>query len=194
MLHIILLILIISPIDSVYQSTLQFTSIGLQYQPNNNLQLISTKSIKTKLLCSAQCNQLTTCRIFDYDTVSKRCRLFEGDLTTGSIISSSSSTSVVGTVQISSNLYSSVYNQSCQLCHQNRYETCCTNTSTCQCPGHTYWNGSVCALQLFVNATCGQSNACRSDLNLSCLSDCYGYSSKCLPSATYSKKKIYSHI
>jgi len=168
--------------------------MGLEYQPNNNVQLISTQSIKTKLLCSAQCNQLTTCRIFDYDTVSKRCRLFEGDLTTGSIISSSSTTSVVGTVQISSNLYSSVNNQSCQFCQQNRYETCCTNTSTCQCPGHTYWDGSVCALQLFENAICGQSNACRSDFNLSCLSDCYGYSSTCLPSTTYSKKTIYSHI
>jgi hypothetical protein len=155
--------------------------MGLKYQPNNNIQLISTNSIQTKLLCSVACNQLSSCRIFDYDTVSKRCRLFEGDLTTGSIISSSSTASVVGTVQISSNLYSSVYNQSCQFCQQNRYETCSINASTCQCSGHTYWNGLVCALQLFENETCGQLNSCRSDLNLSCLSDCYGQFSKCSP-------------
>jgi hypothetical protein len=161
--------------------------MGLEYQPNNNVQLISINSIQTKLLCSAQCNQLTTCRIFNYDTVSKRCRLFEGDLTTGSIILSSSTTSVVGTVQISSNLYSSVYNQSCQFCQQNRYETCSINASTCQCPGHTYWNGSVCALQLFENETCGQLNSCRSDLNLTCTTDCYGYFPKCLASVFDSK-------
>jgi hypothetical protein len=119
--------------------------------------------------------------------------LFEGDSTTGSIISSSSSTSVVGTVRISSTLYSSIYNQPCQACQQNRYEVCSTNTSTCQCPSHTYWNGSVCALQLFENEICGQLNSCRSDLNLSCLTDCYGsFSSKCLQTVLYSKNIISS--
>jgi hypothetical protein len=182
------------PIHSLYRSNIKFTSMGLEYQPNNTVELLATKSIQTKLLCSAQCNQLTTCRILDYDTVSKRCRLFEGDLTTGSIISSSSTTSVVGTVQISSNLYSSVYNQSCQFCQQNRYETCSTDTNTCQCPDHTYWNGLVCALQLFENETCGQLNSCRSDLNLSCLSDCYGYSPKCRSSTIYSKNTNSSYM
>jgi hypothetical protein len=121
--------------------------------------------------------------------------LFEGDSTTGTIISSSSSTSVVGTVRISSTLYSSTYNQPCQSCQQNRYEVCSINTSTCQCPVHTYWNGLVCALQLFENETCGQVNSCRSDLNLSCLTDCYGSSApKCLQSIIYSKKIISSYM
>jgi hypothetical protein len=120
--------------------------------------------------------------------------LFEGDSTTGSIISSSSSTSVVGTVRISSTLYSSTYDQPCQACQQDRYEVCSTNTSTCQCPDHTYWNGSVCALQLFENETCGQVNSCRSDLNLSCLTDCYGNSPQCLQSVIYSKNTISSYM
>jgi hypothetical protein len=120
--------------------------------------------------------------------------LFEGDSTTGSIISSSSSTSVVGTVSISSTLYASTYNQPCEACQQNRYEVCSTNTSTCQCPDHTYWNGSVCALQLFENETCGQVDSCRSDFNLSCLTDCYGDSPQCLQSMIYSKSTISSYI
>ncbi len=195
MLLILLLFVLVLPIHSLYQSVMDFGSMGMEFQPNNNIQLISVQTIQTKIRCSTACNQLSTCRIFDYDLVSKRCRLFEGDSTTGSIISSSSSTSVVGTVRISSTLYSSTYNQPCQACQQNRYEVCSTNTNTCQCPDHTYWNGSVCALQLFENETCGQVNSCRSDLNLSCLTDCYGSSSpKCLQSATYSKNTISSYM
>ncbi|CAF0866509.1 unnamed protein product [Rotaria sp. Silwood1] len=160
---------------------MELTSMGLEYAPNNQIQLIVTETIQTKTLCSAACNQLPSCRIFDYDLISKRCRLFEGDSITGSIISSSSSTSIVGIVRISSNLYLSIHNQFCQACPENRYEVCSTNTNKCQCPVHTYWNGSVCALQLFENDTCTQPDACRSDLNLTCTTDCYGNWPKCLP-------------
>ncbi len=184
---ILLLVVMILPINSIYQSKIKFTSTGREFQPEANIQLISTATIQTQMLCSAACNQQLSCRTIDYDLVSKRCRLFEGDSTTGSIISSSSSTSIVGTVIISSTLYSSTHNESCQSCQQTRYEVCSANTSTCQCPTHTYWNGSVCALQLFVNDACGQSDACRSDLNLTCTADCYGESPKCLPSVISSK-------
>jgi hypothetical protein len=52
----------------------------------------------------------------------------------------------------------------------------------------------VCALQLFENETCGQLNSCRSDFDLSCLTDCYGFSPKCLPSVIYSKDTISSYM
>lgn len=191
MLHFALVIIMVIPIYSIYQSNIQFSSTGLQYQPYSSIQLLSTTTARSKLVCSATCNQLSSCRIFDYDTVSKQCRSFEGDTTTGSIISSSSPTSVVGTIRISSNLYSSMHNYSCQACQYNRYEICSTNTSTCKCPAHTYWTGSVCALQFFQNETCDLVNSCRSDLNLSCLLDCYGKTQTCLPSTTYSKNKIF---
>ncbi len=61
----------------------------------------------------------------------------------------------------------------------NRYEVCFGNTNTCQCPDHTYWNGSVCALQLFENETGEQLNSCRPDFNLSSLTDCYRPFPKC---------------
>jgi len=175
-----LLFVIVSTVDSIYQSNIKFTSSGFEYQPQNTIQLISINTAQTKLRCSAACNQLSSCRIFDYDSVSQRCRLFEGDTTTGSIIPSSSSTSVVGTVRIDSTLYSPIYNQSCQSCQQNRYEVCSANTTTCQCPPHSYWDGSVCALQLFQNDACSQLDMCRSDLNLTCGSNCNGYPPQCL--------------
>jgi hypothetical protein len=120
--------------------------------------------------------------------------LFEGDSTTGSIISSPSSTSLVGTVRITSTLYSSIHNQSCELCQENRYVVCSINTSTCQCPQHTYWNGSVCTLQLFENDTCEQWDSCRSDLNLTCTPDCYGYSPTCIPTVFDGKHPISSTV
>jgi hypothetical protein len=203
MLLIFLLIVLPLSIIGIYESFMTLTSIGFEYQPQNSIQLIATKTIQTKILCSMACNQLTSCRTFDYDLVSQRCRLFEGDSTTGSIISSSSSTSVVGTVYISSNLYSSVHNQPCQMCQQDRYVVCSkntgscqwsSNTSSCQCPPNTYWNGSVCALQLFENDTCGQSDTCRSDANLTCISaNCYVEFAKCLPSPFIGKQTIFSY-
>ena len=190
---IFVLMVLIRPISGIYQSIIQYSLSGLEFQPKNTIQLISSQTIQTIVLCSAACNQLSSCRVFDYDTVSKRCRLFEGDSTTGAIISSNSSTSFVGTVYISSSLYSSAHNQPCQACQQDRYEVCSTNTSTCQCPPHSYWDGSVCALQLFENETCGQVDACRLDLNLSCPSNCYGEFLQCSPTVFNSKLSIFSH-
>jgi hypothetical protein len=185
----------ILPINGIYQSNMKLSFMGLEFQPSSNIQLISTQTIQTKILCSASCNQLSSCRTFDYDLVSKRCRLFVADSTTGSIVSSSSSTSVVGTVDITAGLYSSLYNQPCQICQQNRYAICSTNTSLWQCPMHTYWDGSVCALQGFENDTCGQSNACRSDFNLSCTSTvCYTEFQKCSIPVPISKHTIFSYI
>ena len=182
---LLLLVAMTLHINGAYQSTIQLSSMGLEYQPNNNIRFIATNIAQTQIRCSAACNQLPTCRIFDYDTLSKRCRLFEGDTTTGSIIPSSSPTSLVGTVYISSTIYSSIYNQSCQSCQQNRYQVCSTNTTTCQCPDHFYWNGSVCALQLLQDESCLQSDMCRSDLNLTCASYCYGYLPVCSQSAMF---------
>ena len=163
------------------------SSMSIEFKPKTTMQLLSETTTRTQILCSIACNQLQYCRTFDYDLVSRRCRLFEGDSKTGSIVSSASPTSIIGTVRISASLYSSTHEQSCQACQQSRYEICSTNTSTCQCPMHTYWNGAVCALQLFENDTCSQWNSCRQDFNLSCTADCYGENPKCLQVSPDSK-------
>ena len=181
MLLVLFAISIFLRINAIYQSTLTISSVGYEFQPRYSFQLLVSTTAQTIITCTAACNQLSSCRTFDFDSVSKRCRLFEADTaTTGSIIVSSSSTSQVGSVLISSDLYSSIHNQPCASCQMDRYETCPANTSVCQCPGNSYWDGSVCALQSFENDTCNQQNACRSDLNLTCTLDCSGLFSQCV--------------
>ena len=186
-----LLMVIIFPVDAIYQSRMAISSNGLEFQPRSSIQLLSTKTLSTFTRCAAACNQLVSCHTFDYDSASKQCRFFEGDSSTGSIISSSSSTSFVGTVRISADLYVSIRNLPCQFCEQNRYEVCSMDTSTCQCPEHTNWNGYICALQLFTNDTCENTIECRSDLNLTCTFDCSSQSSRCAPLASTSKYRSF---
>ncbi|CAF1389711.1 unnamed protein product [Rotaria magnacalcarata] len=150
-----------SPAHAIYSSTL-----GLSL----------TESV---LLCAAICTQNPSSRLFDYDSSSHRCRLFEADLTNGAIIAVGSQMSIVGSVILSASLYASMYNQSCSACQENRYQTCSSTTNACQCPGNSYWNGSMCPLTLFQNVACHQIDACRSDLNLSCIINYYGEFTQC---------------
>lgn len=177
--HLFPLFLVFLPIIAVYQSYLEFSPSGKEFRPKRTSQSLLNTTTSTEGECSLLCNKWMSCRTFDYDLVSKRCRLFEGDSTTGSIIVSSSSTSFVGTVIINPSIYTSIHNQPCSYCQYNRYEICSKNTSTCQCPSNTYWNGFICALQLFENDTCTREDMCRSSVNLVCSVNCYGAFEKC---------------
>lgn len=184
----VLLLLWIMLIDGIHQSYISFSPLGKEFSPRFvTIQLLSSFTQPTRTRCSAWCNQLSSCRTFDYDFLSKRCRLFEADATTGSIITSTSSASIVGTVRIAPSLFTSSHNQPCSTCQNSRYESCSTTKNTCQCPPRTYWTGSICALQLFQNDTCTQASACRSDLNSTCSSNCYGEFSRCVQSFTNCK-------
>ncbi|CAF2112172.1 unnamed protein product [Rotaria magnacalcarata] len=168
-----------SPAHAIYSSTFSLSLQGHEFQPQYGVQLIFNETAESLLLCSVVCNQNPSCLTFDYDSSSHHCRLFEADLTNGAIIAVASQTSIVGSVILSASLYASMYNQSCSACRENRYQTCSSTTNTCQCPGNSYWNGSMCPLQLFENAVCGQIDACRSDLNLSCVINSYGELTQC---------------
>ena len=170
-------------IEASFESYAKLSPFGFEFQPRTNIQLLSTASTLTRLRCSALCNQFPSCRTFDYDSVSQRCRLFEGDASTGASLVSSSSTSVVGTVRLLPSLYLPTHNQWCSTCEQSRYEICSNDTNRCQCPTHSYWNGKICALALFENSTCTQVDACRADLNLTCPANCYGEFQRCIRSS-----------
>ena len=165
---IILMIIILSPIHSVYHVEIRLSSLGYQFQYRDSTQLILNLIAQNRIICSAACNQQALCHAFDYDSTSGRCRLFEGDLTTGSLVPSASPISLVGIVLITPSLFFPMHDRPCQACQENRYEYCPINMSTCQCRPHTFWNGSICSLQLFENDTCSQIDACREDLNLAC--------------------------
>ncbi|CAF3648229.1 unnamed protein product [Rotaria sp. Silwood1] len=87
--------------------------------------------------------------------------------------------SIIGSIQHSPEIYSSLHNQSCSACQYSRYEQC---SNVCQCPLNTYWNQGICMNQLFENQTCTQANACRKDLNLTCAQNCNnGTYTQCVP-------------
>ena len=175
----ILFFTMIVAIHAIHQSNLRISSPGFEFQPRNPVQLLQQTTFRNRLMCTASCNQQPACRAIDYDSSSLRCRLFEGDLTTGSIVVSASATSVVGTMVVSSSLFTQTHAQPCEACADSRYEVCDSNMSTCQCRANTFWNNATCAMQLFENDTCSQVDSCRSDLNLTCTADCIGPLRKC---------------
>jgi hypothetical protein len=179
MLLILLITVIPIPIHSIYDSYMRLSSLGYEFQPQNHIQLSLETMFENRMLCSVACNQQPSCHAFDYDSISGRCRLFEGDLTTGSIISSALVGSIAGIVDLLPSLFAQTHNQLCQPCQESRYEICSADTNTCQCRPHTFWNGSICSLQLFENDTCSQIDSCRADLNLTCATDSYGQFTQC---------------
>jgi hypothetical protein len=156
------------------RSVSSISSSGREFVPFiSSYPALLTFTTKKQLYCSMECNKRVDCRTFDFDSNSGQCRLWDGDTTTGSIVSSPSKPqSVVGSIQLSSSIYANIYNQSCTACAQSRYLVCNVNTNTCQCPTKTFWNGSICSVQLLANQTCSRVDACRSDFNLTCQPNC----------------------
>ena len=175
----LLMLSILSPASSMYQSNMKFSSRGYEFAPRHSIQLTLQTSVSSRIRCSSACNQYTSCRAFDYNSVFRRCRLFEGDLTTGSIVPSMSAASTVGIITVSPSSFSQTYNQSCDACQDSRDEICSAVTHTCQCQPHTFWDGSMCSLQLFDGDLCSQIDACRTDLNLTCMMDYSGQFNNC---------------
>lgn len=157
--------------NHIFQSSLYLTPFGTQFQPSNAVELLITFSnIRSILRCTMMCNQNRQCRTFDYDQSFLTCRLFEGVLSSGTIVyNSTTMTSRIGAINYNTTLYSA-YNQTCDQCTDggNRYLQC-TN-SRCQCPMNTYWNSQMCANQFFNGSNCSSALACRQDQNLTCYS------------------------
>lgn len=176
---VIFLLVSLSPICCYYQSYIKLSPLGLEYLPRNPIQLLLQTTHRSRLLCASSCNQRPPCRAFDFDSASRRCRLFEGDLTTGSTVPSASPTSIVGLVIIFPSLFVQGQPHSCEACRESRYEMCASNASTCQCRPHTFWNNATCALQQLENGSCSQIDGCRTDLNVTCVKDFNGQFTRC---------------
>ena len=160
--------------EYIYQSLITISNQGHQYSPAVlSAQLISSTAMNSVKHCATACNTNPLCRVFDFGAIiSQQCRLFEGDTDTlGTIVPSSRSDSIVGSIQITPSLFTQ-YDQSCSsVCDQTRYLTCIN--SICQCPPHTYWNSlaGICRAQSpILGASCEQGmDMCREDLNYTCL-------------------------
>lgn len=159
--------------QSFFESNFLLTEFGTAFQPRNSIELLGTFSnVPSLLQCAIKCNQNRQCRTLDYDQLSFVCRLFEGEISTETILTNS----IPLSLRIAAILYNSTlalqaylsYSQTCDQCSidGNRYLQCMNNT--CQCPLHTYWNGQMCLNQVYNGSNCSSSLSCRQDLNLTC--------------------------
>ncbi|CAF4875588.1 unnamed protein product, partial [Rotaria socialis] len=89
------------------------------------------------------CSVAQECQTFDYDTSSNVCRLFSIWSYQGTIVASTSSTSLVGYVKQTIGLYS-LYGKSCNSSRDiNRY-LLCTSGNLWSCRAQLVYNGSAC--------------------------------------------------
>jgi hypothetical protein len=169
MYYYLVLIILLDCVHSQNMGTLfTLSNIGMQFSLINPVQLLDTITSSSLIQCAFACIMfLSNCRTFQFDSSTLQCSLVEGDLTTGQIIpSTSSSKSIVGTMNLIPEMFTS-YGQLCSQCDDNGLFTCINNT--CQCSGHSYFDGFICKLQQFTGAECNSTNGCRTDLNLTCL-------------------------
>lgn len=151
-----------------WQSSTVLSDRGLEFLPLDEESLflleINVDSISS---CGYTCHLNVHCRIFNYDDESHRCRLFQGDITLmGSIISSSSSNSYVGSIELRPEHFDN-RGRPCSFCQDSRYLTCIN--STCQCQANTFFNGFMCQSKNLVGAKCINETECRLDRNYTCL-------------------------
>jgi hypothetical protein len=163
------LIVLVSCAHSLNMGTsFTLSNNGMEFAPNNSIEYLYTVTTSSLISCATTCSMaLPSCHTFEYDSSTLQCRLIEGDLTTGQIITSTSSLySIVGTIELIPEYFTS-YGQSCSSCVDNPFFMCINNT--CQCAAHSYFDGTMCRLQQFADAQCNMSGMCRTDLNLTCV-------------------------
>ena len=171
-MHCLLLLLFIASLHSqtLRDARLMMTPSGYEFRPEDeSVQTLDTRSVSSTIRCARACVSTPGCRTFDYDkSGAGRCRLYEADQTTGQTVGSSSA-SVVGSVSISQQQFTSFNRTPCSTyCTNHLYLSCNTN-NTCQCAARTYWDGSVCRPQKLLGAPCTGDKECRSDLGFLCL-------------------------
>mgnify|MGYP001045225520 FL=1 len=150
-----------------WQSTIEFSDIGMEYSPINKEILILNEIITDSLIiCAQHCHSASSCHIFVYDSQSKYCRTYNGDANyTGLIVPSLSSESIVGFIELFPEQFT--YRGSpCSFCQGSRYLQCVD--STCQCPPNTFYDGSICRSQRFLDGECFDDSHCRDDFHLTC--------------------------
>jgi hypothetical protein len=185
-----------------YQSTFRITDSGKHFLPTHLIEYLGLiNGVPNLKRCLEYCNANVLCRTFEYDSMSMACDLYEGLLETGSIQASSSTTSIVGGLLYTANLYSHL-GATCDNCDAYRYLQC-SNTSLCDCRAHSSFNGAICQNQAYQGQSCSQAMSCRQDLGLECITfsglcGCgLGYVwniTRCVPGKKRTFQLCYSHF
>jgi hypothetical protein len=161
---------------------------GSQFKPANPVELLGAyTNVRAIIPCATLCYRNSLCRTFDFDSSSQQCRLFEGSVDTGTLLPNFPST-VVGWINMTPSLFN-LYNVSNDQCVDDRFLDSQTVSGLCECPIHTFWNGSMCLNQGFANDTCENNDWCRADLWINCtLGKCVGKT--CLLSIQENNKRF----
>lgn len=151
----------------IWQSYIGLCNTGLEFFPFDQQALLIAENTKSTLMCAQKCLSIRNCRTFNFDSQTKSCRLYEGDIgSTGSIGASLSAQSICGSLHLDVKDFLH-HGHSCAYCEDSRYLTCIN--SSCQCPSHTYFDGTICRSQKINGSGCTGHAECRNDLNLTCL-------------------------
>ena len=165
----VLLLIIIDLLNADMTSLIVFHSQGTRFIPHNPLQLLRTiSSIGSKLNCAHLCHENPSCRTFAFD--ASICQLYDGLITSGQVVLSASTSSIVGGISYDNVDLSASFNQSCDHCYPDRYLVC--QDGRCQCPSRTFWNEiNRCDNKQFVEPSsfCLEDSWCRDDANLTCV-------------------------
>ena len=186
-MELIVFLSIVLSINGFDPAKFSLTTVGNKFAATNALELLSTfPNVRTVIRCAMLCYHNSLCRTFDFDSSSKECRLFEGSVDTGSLLPNFPS-SVVGWINLKPSAFS-LHNASNDRCVDNRFLDSDTSSGRCECPIHTFWNGSMCLNQRFINGNCTNNNWCRIDLWMNCTSmKCVGKT--CLSSIQKNEEK-----
>ena len=147
-------------------SQIKVWPVGTNFQPANSVELISTFTARTYFICSTYCNRNIQCRTFVFDLLSNQCTLYEGEVSTGQILTNSRTTQV-GSIRYVSTLYN-CYNKSESQCVFDRYVTTTNSSNVGTCPKGTFWNGVMCINQYYQGVACSTDDMCRNDVGLVC--------------------------
>ncbi|CAF1139026.1 unnamed protein product [Rotaria sordida] len=141
---IFLKLLILVTHQQQYKVRFQLTPFGIEFQYGNINDLYSNRlNVPSITRCAMICSMEKICQTFDYDASSHVCRLFSIWADQGTFVPSTSSTSRVGYVQQTTELYS-LYQKSCNISHDiNRYLSC-TDDGLWTCQTGQVYNGTVC--------------------------------------------------
>ena len=152
-----------------FQSLMTQYPSSTEFVPANPIELIDTLTgVSTFTACFNRCHMKLLCRVFVSDPASPSpCRLYEGTVDTGAIITSGSPTSRVGAIHYYPSLYAD--HQGACTSDKSAYDRylLCVNGSL-QCPMHTFWNGSMCVNDGYNMQACTTDDACRQEVGLGC--------------------------
>ena len=153
----------------MYQSLVELSSSGLTFVPAHAIEyLVSIPNVRTLKQCHQHCHFNFLCRTFVYDSNAMLCTLYEGLKSTGNVLIANTTTSVVGALSYSADLFLQ-YGQPCGSCSDDRYLQCSIGSSFCACPIHSFFNGLICENQFYYGHSCSTTDSCRGELGLQCI-------------------------